>query len=258
MSRAASVSDQPWLDRPDAIERLEARVDELTTTDYDRLRQWEREGYAVLEQAIASERIDAFLSDCDRLVWGSEREKSQLAWPVDDLLERSPSARGIAFDPFVTQCVDLILGRHSEVRKSIAVWKSGRHALHQDILLFPALPFNMTAGIHVVCEDAHPDAGPLEFYPGTHKLPLWQRWPSYPDMSLRTCDAETAVAYEAWIDAQASDYTRRTFLGRKGDVMLWHPSLAHAGTELKDERRTRKSFVMHTFPDGCERGLARR
>lgn len=250
--------EAPWLDRPDALLRLEALSDQLTTPDYDRLRQWEREGYVVLERAIAPERIDALLADCDRMVWGSDDQKTQRVWQVDDLLERSSSAREIAFDAAVTALVDIILGRHSEVRKTIMVWKSGRAPLHQDILLFPALPYNMTAGIHVVCEDAHPDAGPLVFYPGTHKLPLWEGWPAYPDVSLRTADPQTAAAYEAWINAQAREHPKRSFLGRKGDVMLWHPSLAHAGSDLKDDKRSRKSFVMHTFPEGCEQTLVGR
>jgi len=38
---------------------------------------------------------------------------------------------------------------------------------------------------------------------------------------------------------------RETFLGRKGDVFIWSCQIAHGGSPIKDQKRTRKSLVTH-------------
>jgi hypothetical protein len=42
----------------------------------------------------------------------------------------------------------------------------------------------------------------------------------------------------------------RIFLPRKGDMLIWHGYLAHAGTKIQDESLTRKSLVTHYTSKG--------
>jgi ectoine hydroxylase-related dioxygenase (phytanoyl-CoA dioxygenase family) len=117
----------------------------------------------------------------------------------------------------------------------------------------PAIPPNMCAGIDVVCEDVGADCGPVIFYPGTHKVPMWPGWTAYPETSLATCDDETMLAYRAWAQETVQPFPRRASLGRKGDVFIWHGSLIHNGSAPTDPGRARKSFVLHSFPAGCNK-----
>ena len=38
---------------------------------------------------------------------------------------------------------------------------------------------------------------------------------------------------------------KETFLPKRGDVLIWHGSLLHEGTAVKDKLRTRRSYVTH-------------
>jgi ectoine hydroxylase-related dioxygenase (phytanoyl-CoA dioxygenase family) len=173
-------------------------------------------------------------------------------WWVNDIGRVSANARAIAASPVLAHVCDLILGSHTEVESTTTLWGTGEHPLHQDVLHEPTLPLNMCLGIDVVCEDMHPDAGPVVFYPGSHRS-MWPGWTNYPETSLATCDDATMRAYRAWVNSTAEQFPRRTSLCRKGDIFIWHGSLIHCGTASKDRSRRRKSFVLHSFPPGCNK-----
>jgi ectoine hydroxylase-related dioxygenase (phytanoyl-CoA dioxygenase family) len=48
------------------------------------------------------------------------------------------------------------------------------------------------------------------------------------------------------------------FLGKKGDVLIWHSHLYHGGAPIRDPRRTRKSMVTHYWRASDLPGLHRR
>jgi hypothetical protein len=43
----------------------------------------------------------------------------------------------------------------------------------------------------------------------------------------------------------------QTFLGKAGDVLIWHEELAHGGTPILDMSLTRKSLVTHYWSQSC-------
>ncbi len=43
----------------------------------------------------------------------------------------------------------------------------------------------------------------------------------------------------------AAGISPRAFCPRKGDVLIWHGNLSHAGSPIVDPGRTRKSYVTH-------------
>ena len=40
----------------------------------------------------------------------------------------------------------------------------------------------------------------------------------------------------------------KTFMAKKGDVLIWHADLMHGGAPIQDLERTRKSLVAHFMP----------
>ena len=42
----------------------------------------------------------------------------------------------------------------------------------------------------------------------------------------------------------------KTFVARKGDVLIWHGELMHGGVPIQDPTRTRKSLIAHLMPLG--------
>ncbi len=54
-------------------------------------------------------------------------------------------------------------------------------------------------------------------------------------------------ACRAYLEEQLrrANIQKREFLGKTGDVFLWHGQLLHGGTPIKTPDRTRKTLVTH-------------
>lgn len=103
--------------------------------------------------------------------------------------------------------------------------------------------FNKRLAVSSIClEDVQPDAGPLVYYPGSHKIPPY-RFPNGGYAALQDGTAQsTEYVHEA---IRKSGLRREEFLGKAGDVFLWHGQLVHGGSNIKDPARTRKTLVTH-------------
>jgi ectoine hydroxylase-related dioxygenase (phytanoyl-CoA dioxygenase family) len=42
-------------------------------------------------------------------------------------------------------------------------------------------------------------------------------------------------------------YTKKEFLAKKGDVLIWHANLVHGGAPILNKSLTRKSMVVHYY-----------
>ena len=103
--------------------------------------------------------------------------------------------------------------------------------------------FNSRLAVSSVClEDVHPDAGPLVYYPGSHKIPPY-RFPNGGFAALQG-DTESSRFYVHG-GIKKAGLRREEFLGNAGDVFLWHGQLVHGGSAIKDPSRTRRTLVTH-------------
>ena len=106
--------------------------------------------------------------------------------------------------------------------------------------------------LRMALDDIHPDAGPFEFVPGSHKWPLLRRelvWnymdsqeiikPDWPTVSEKIC----VPAFEDYIQRTGSQVQQ--FLGKKGDVLIWHGRLAHRGSLPSNTELERKALISH-------------
>jgi phytanoyl-CoA hydroxylase len=86
------------------------------------------------------------------------------------------------------------------------------------------------------------EAGPLVFYPGTQKLEPYR----FSHGGIDALDSEMPACRE-YLEAKLKESGARKeiFLGKAGDVFLWHGQLLHGGTGIKDLSRTRKTLVTH-------------
>ena len=107
-------------------------------------------------------------------------------------------------------------------------------------------------GVWVALEDVHADAGPLLYYPGSHK------WPIYTHEHLGLCAAQQpgipgqATFEPLWRElVQLSGIAPQRFLPRKGQALIWAANLLHGGSPQRDRGRTRMSQVTHYFFEGC-------
>lgn len=98
-------------------------------------------------------------------------------------------------------------------------------------------------GIWVALEDVHPDSGPFELIPGSHK---WNIDEEYADLqSSENLEAIPNHEKIQLITDKKNLGEIYSFLPKKGDAIIWHGRLIHRGANPKNEDLTRKSLIGH-------------
>lgn len=285
----SSPADLPWFDQTDALQQLDRRAREERYSDeqVEMLRKWVKDGYCVVGGVIDTKDVDGMMADFDA-IWTAKTptpglevlgariaESDPMVRPHADLLkldaatrdnlrDNSPwrvhgfsrfskSAAAIYQSEKLLSLASLIFGRPAVRDATINFMYGSRQALHQDMAVFHVFPMNYLIGAWLACEDIHPDSGPLLLYAGSHKEPMYPAFDNYPQTNLKTCSAETKAAYESYLAEASERYERRTFLGKKGEVLLWHGMLLHGGDAVKNPRLTRRSYVCHYMAKGVNK-----
>jgi phytanoyl-CoA dioxygenase PhyH len=272
----------PWLDRPDALARVEGERDAAL------LRRWIEDGYVVVDDLVDPGNVDAMVATLDGLwdapapiphlvlldlrdapgdaprnvshaeVLGWDRERRarvQAAsdWRIHGFHYLDASARRLFSSQRLRDLASRILGRRARPFAAINFMKGSRQHLHQDMGVFHIYPHNYLIGAWIACEDIAADSGPLVLYPGSHRVPFFPGFADYPQTNLRTADERLAEAYETYVEEVAARYPRHEFLARKGQVLLWHGMLVHGGAPVARPGATRKSMVIHYSVPGADR-----
>ncbi|HEV3241021.1 MAG TPA: phytanoyl-CoA dioxygenase family protein [Casimicrobiaceae bacterium] len=280
----------PWYDQDnwaDAIPGLCGKRDRADS-DSAMLRQWCEGGYVVLPGLVDVKLIDAFVREIDD-VWERTDPIDGLAvsdvnldegyrvhvphgdlvrldleqrrrirdasnWRIGQYHLYSRAARQIFDHPDISRIASTIFARRGVPRYSLMFSKGTEQGLHQDTCVFHIFPRDLMLGVWIACEDISPESGPLEYYPGSQRTPLFMEFTNYPQTNRRTSDPEQSKRYDAYIIELAKKFQKHELLIRKGDVMFWHPMLIHGGSPRRNRLATRKSFVLHVIAEGCDVG----
>lgn len=282
-------ADLPWLDQPDAFRKIESlhQRQAVNVAQAALLQKWAADGYVILEKAIPEADIDLFNREFDGL-WQNDRPAQELVfegiscrdnepqrsmshadvlaldeatrsamrdrsfWRIHGLQQYTEGARRIFSNRALQQTAGLILGKPAEPSYSITFFRGSCQDLHQDASVFHIYPRNYLVGVWIALEDVAPDAGPLIFYPGSHRgHDLFPEYANYPQTNLHTATPEGSERYQAYVRELSGRYEKHRFLARKGDVLLWHAMLIHGGEKVLAPERTRRSFVVHYVGERC-------
>ncbi|MGE3172202.1 MAG: phytanoyl-CoA dioxygenase family protein [Planctomycetota bacterium] len=258
----------PWLDRivrmmdeylatvePSAAERFRLRGLLLHFMHY---------GFVTLERAVEPQLIDAYLADVYDLF--DERKLNVLIaagynqyLPVREYKEQdyykhgmrvldfhnsSIAGKKLSLHRHIVRFLSLVFREQPVAMQSLTFMKSTQQDIHQDFAYVVAeIPSHMAAA-WIALEDIDPDSGPLCYYPGSHTNPIfdWGNGMFRTPESTRN-DKEFSDHIHAMCKSAGQEL--QTFSPKKGDVFLWHGSLAHGGSIAKNPALTRKSYVTH-------------
>lgn len=174
---------------------------------------------------ILAELLGSAPMVCNSLnfIWGSQQPAHCDSWfmpPPSRFATKHARALSLRIGP-----AKLILHQAFEFLKSREVPAPGRLAVAS-----------------ICLEDVHPDAGPLTYYAGSHKIPPYRF--SHGGLNAVTNELPACNEYmERQI--QQAGLKKETFMGKAGDVFLWHGQLLHGGASIKEFTRTRKTLVTH-------------
>nr|WP_255698981.1 phytanoyl-CoA dioxygenase family protein [Luteimonas sp. Y-2-2-4F] len=230
--------------------------------------QWSSEGYAVLpgfysdeeiEQAKAAvgqawaERLPRLVVDDMvalkrlRLVDVDEHARAHHRFKTNDLYMEYEAVRRLGLNARLTPILTRLLGHVPVLCNSLSFEQGSAQDDHIDALFMtPRSPHQLVA-TWVALEDCHLDAGPLRYYPGSHRIPPYV----FSTGSHHVVETEMPH-WHAYVNHEvaARGLKPEVFAARKGDVFIWSAYLLHGGSPINDPARTRNSVVFHYYSEG--------
>ncbi len=182
---------------------------------------------------------------------------------INDLFLDEPEVRNFALSERLTKVLSSLLDGAPLVCNSLNFIWGSQQPDHVDSWFMPApvrpqppptglsrfrkspqpLDFNDHLAVSSIClEEVDQGAGPLVYYPGSHKISPY-RFPNGGFAALQDGTSKSTDYVHAEI--QKAGLRREEFLGKAGDVFLWHGQLVHGGSPIKEPSRTRKTLVTH-------------
>jgi hypothetical protein len=240
--------------------------------DYDlaqKFAEWCETGVVIFENAVPDAQIDAFITDVECLCRHPEALELEVEYrgvrfrlkdmPVPPLeaagvkfacLENiSLAARRLSLNRLVRDFLSHIFLDRPAVLQSLTFWRGSQQPAHLDypyVCVQSRIPH--LAASWTALEDVHEDAGPLAYYPGSHRqgvIPPFD-WGGG-SVILTPESTRTVDEFTVYLAEQIDRLSLRPqlFLPKRGDVLIWHGNLLHEGTKVRDAGRTRRSYVTH-------------
>lgn len=278
-------SEKAWFDK----EGAEDHAISIAKSDDDRetLLKFVRDGYFVIDGLVANQEIDDILDDV-KDIWDADRPremtinrvnmngefrpsvhhreitalpleerrkiKSESNFTFGDIHPASAPIMKVFKSPEIKRVASLLFQGEAEPRNSLYFEKGSQQNIHQDSAVFHVHPAHYFVGAWLALEDIADDSGPLQYYPGSHKMPVWSEFPNYPQDNLRTvADKDSFRRYDEYLADASKNYEKKVALLKKGQILFWHGQLIHGGTPVTRADATRKSLVIHIMKEGTDK-----
>jgi SAM-dependent methyltransferase len=206
---------------------------------------WRENGYLILRNFIPHDLVDRYVAVRRKI-------KDPLGWHSPSAYEEIEEMKDIALHGPLARVMEELIGKPLGLHLVLTGWRSTTRDWHQDDYLNPPEVNSHYMALWLALDDISPDAGPFQFVPGSHRWPLVRRskvmsqlppgqmiddsWPWLSEEIL-------SPFFEAEIDKRQAAVV--PFLGKKGDVLLWHSNLLHRGSLPRNPHIERRSLIGH-------------
>lgn len=207
-------------------------------------REWRETGVVILPRFLPDDLMDAYVREREPFGWRG--------WDSPTSYLDHPALRTIALFPPLMAKLQELIGEPMMLHLCLTGWISTERNWHQDDYLNPPHVNSWYAAVWMALDNIHPDSGPFEYIPGSHRWPLLRgdkvralmpreeaesgHWP-------KTSERLVVPAVEAEIKARSA--ASKKFMAKRGDVLIWHGRLLHRGSEPNVPRMERKAVICH-------------
>ncbi|GLH76738.1 hypothetical protein SSBR45G_16460 [Bradyrhizobium sp. SSBR45G] len=265
------TKEVPWIDRPDADvdsflreNKVEANFDIR-----EKLLFWQQNGFVIFENAVDSALLDDFEAEIDFIRSNSHDRNISIELQGKQTYTRAVPAEklndpGVKFNHLhtvsrkaaevslalpVSQFLGIVFESPATVTQSLTFWRGSQQPLHID---YPFVNrqkrLAYVAASWIPLEDISPDSGPLEYYPGAHKIAISGFFDWGNGDIVKGAEAmQNSMEFAKFLEDRVVSAGIRpvVFCPKRGDILVWHGNLPHSGTRIKDPTLTRKSYVTH-------------
>jgi phytanoyl-CoA hydroxylase len=229
---------------------------------------WNENGFLVLENFFSKEKIKQYNDELNDIIVNRKTKAGKItidilegehagkrmllkdvddeaikcAYKINDLFLDLESCRELNLNEKLSRILSTLLDDTPLIINSLSFKKGSQQPFHFDTYYMPPPVLNMMAVTSICLEDQQIDAGPISYYPGSHKIPPYVF--SHGGINAINSEMPQATAY---INEKLSELNLKpqTFIGKTGDVFIWHAQLYHGGTPITNHEATRKTLVTH-------------
>ena len=237
----AMLSEQPNQDLIPLLDRIECDESKL---DDDQL-FWRRNGYIIKSGLIPERLLDAYAEV-------RSRHPRPGGWTCFAPYMHVKELRDVGLHPPLMRLMEKLIGEELGMMLNLTGWVSTDRNFHQDDYLNPSFVNSWYSAVWIALDDIHPDCGPFEFVPGSH------RWDALRGNLVRLYlsadqrrDPQWPKTTERFLNDIVEDEIKRVgvepvkFIAKKGDVLIWHGRLMHRGSNANVPGMIRKSLICH-------------
>jgi len=246
----------PWTESP--FYSALSLFKDLTYEEQELVEQFHRDGYVILDLSLSNEEVDRIQRDVElQLAEGAKTQEADYHYSdsprVFEAWRKSLDIARLSCHPKVLQTLRLLYGREPVPFQTINFLKGTNQPAHSDTLHFHTLPERWVAACWVALEHLDEGCGPLSFYPGSHRLPVYD----FPALGIPVPEYgqqfEAYAQYEQFIRdlIKTKGLTERRFYAGQGQAIIWAANLLHGGSPVTNPNATRWSQVTHYYFEGC-------
>lgn len=216
-------------------------------------RQLNQMGYAVIDfpdpqfDQLASEIISELTPRLPELKLTSSDGNVR----VQDAWEFLTPAKRLATNPQILQLLQTLYGRPAWPFQTLNFRYGTQQVPHTDAVHFSSIPERFMCGVWVALEDVSLESGPLLYYPGSHRWPIFGN--EHIDHREPAGTVATQEIYHPLWDALVKQHqlAPERFLAKKGQALIWAANLLHGGDRRINPALTRWSQVTHYYFENC-------
>jgi len=216
----------------------------------DSLLTWSKNGYAIIKGFFSEQEVNSYNEEIENLI-ENKKVKYRYGNKIMFAIHYSDILRNTGNNKKLLKILKLLMGKRIELFQSINFLKGSQQRTHSDSIHMTTFPYGNLIAVWIALEDISEECGPLNYYPGSHKLPYIMNG-DYDNIGSRfRLGNKTYSEYEDYIEriVVKNRLEKKVFTAIKGDILIWHANLLHGGNKVIDKNSSRKSMVFHYYSD---------